>query len=243
LAVRSTSSLEHSRFALGESDRFLLERTPANTLDGGSPHGRRRCASGGSCASGAGAGADASVDYNSDSFLFQFSVSRHEKDEEAHRHQHQHPQHPPSHPQQDRHRHAHQMSSLPPLQASPMMAVPPSPSAAVPPTPALPPPMSMTPSAGEGTVDAGDEQRDTDDDLPQGRVAVVSRDRRRLLVDVTQAISSIDAVSILEVHTQSHKNGLATMQFVMQSSAEDLVAIVEAVKRVDGVQQAFELQA
>jgi (p)ppGpp synthase/HD superfamily hydrolase len=78
------------------------------------------------------------------------------------------------------------------------------------------------------------------DELAEGRILVVCRDRRRLLVDVSEAISDAGDLSILGVRTQSHRNGLATMEFHLGGPTRECIALsVEAVKKVDGVQQAF----
>ena len=74
-------------------------------------------------------------------------------------------------------------------------------------------------------------------------VAVVCHDRRRLLMDVSQAISeSSDDVSIVEVHTQSHRGGLATMNFRLDGAPQAIPLVLAALKRVDGVQEAFEVK-
>ena len=76
----------------------------------------------------------------------------------------------------------------------------------------------------------------------ESRVAIVSTDRRMLLIDVVNAISQFGKHSILAVNTLSHKNGLATMEFTVQATGDELAAIVAAARAVEGVRQAFELQ-
>ena len=110
----------------------------------------------------------------------------------------------------------------------------------------LPPPMPLLPAAtsegAQGAYGDHDERHEAaqKDELAEGRILVVCRDRRRLLVDVSEAISDAGDLSILGVRTQSHRNGLATMEFHLGGPTRESIALsVEAVKKVDGVQQAF----
>jgi hypothetical protein len=114
----------------------------------------------------------------------------------------------------------------------------------------LPPPMPLLPAAtfegahegAQGAHGDHDERHEATpkDELAEGRILVVCRDRRRLLVDVSEAISDAGDLSILGVRTQSHRNGLATMEFHLGGPTRECIALsVEAVKKVDGVQQAF----
>ena len=79
------------------------------------------------------------------------------------------------------------------------------------------------------------------DGAPTRKLAIVSRDRRGLLIDVTQAATLGGQIAVSGVHTESLPNGVATMEYRLHATQSELEQLLQSVRKVEGVQQAFEL--